>query len=265
MLKSALEKANAMGLFDLFKGGTKQRTSRVSERPTSAAVAAAKWAEKAGDKRAQNYDRQEALGALAAMGTAEAAAALLKRFTFNMDPSITDQEEKDVAYNGVLNAGKSAIEPVRAFAAKAESLAWPMKILKDLLGEDAYVEELTLWLSPWDTEYAKFIDPKLQILSSLAEYKHEKIMEAVQRFLEDVDEEARFRAVGAVLAQDDSSIVGALLDALAREESFRVKNKIVDGILAHGWRVPEERLAASRKALPAGYTLDAEGKLNKRD
>ena len=264
MLKTPLEKTSAMGLFDLFKGGSRQG-ARDSEKPTSAAVAAAKWAEKAGDKRAQNYDRQEALGALAEMGTAEAAAAILKRFTFKMDPSITDQEEKDVAYNGVLNAGKAAIEPVRAFAAKAESLAWPMKILKGLLDEDAFVEELTLWLSRWDTEYAKFIDPKLQILSSLAEYKHEKIMASAQRFLEDVDEEARFRAVGAVLAQDDPTSASALLDVLLQEESLRVKNKVVDGILARGWCVPEDRLATVRKALPSGYTVDAEGKLHKRD
>jgi HEAT repeat protein len=266
VLNSPLEKTNAMGLFDLFKGGNKGRGGHQSERPTSeAAVAAAKWAEKAGEKRAQNYDRQEALAALAEMGTAEAAAALLKRFTFKMDPSITDQEEKDTAYSGILQAGKAAIEPVRAFAAKAESLAWPMKILKDLLDENAYVEELILWLSRWDIEYAKFIDPKLQILSSLAEYKHEKIVESARRFLEDVDEEARFLAVGAVLAQDDSTITDPLLDALVQEESFRVKNKIVDGILAKGWRMPHERLVTVRKVLPSGYTVDAEGKLHKRE
>jgi hypothetical protein len=199
------------------------------------------------------------------MGTAEAAAALLKRFTFKIDPSITDEEEKDGAYNGVLNAGKAAIEPVRAFAAKAESLAWPMKILKDLLDENEYVEELILWLSRWDIEYAKFIDPKLHILSALAEYKHEKIMAATLPFLEDVNEEARFLAVGAVLAQDDEAAMGPLLDALVGEESFRVKNKIVDGLLARSWTVPDERRDAVRKALPAGYTINAQGTLRKRD
>src|ERR1700733_14560172 len=206
-----------MGLFDLFKSGGKKASGGDGVKG-SAATAAAKWAEKAGDKRAQNYDRQEALANLAEMGTAEAAAALLKRFTFTMDPSITDQEEKDGAYNGILNAGKAAIEPVRAFATKAESLAWPMKILKDLLEEEAYIEELLLWLSRWDTEYAKFIDAKLQMLSALSEYKHEKIAAAVLRFLEDVNEEARFHAVGAVLAQEDEACLGPLLDALAEEE-----------------------------------------------
>src|ERR1700728_2065404 len=118
-----------MGLFDLFKsGGSKGGKSSTNEKPSSAAAAAAKWAEKAADKRAQNYDRQEAIAALAEMGTAEAAAALLKRFTVNMEPSITDQEKKDGAYEGILAAGKAALDPVRAFAAKAESLAWPIKI-----------------------------------------------------------------------------------------------------------------------------------------
>jgi hypothetical protein len=258
-----------MGLFDLFKGSSKtskgSSASREGEKPNSAAVAAAKWAEAAANKRAQNYDRQEALASLAEMGTAEAAAALLKRFTFKIDPSITDQEEKDGAYNGVLNAGQAAIEPIRTFAAKAESLAWPIKILKGILDENALVEELLIWLSRWDTEYAKFIDPKLQLLSAMAEYKHEDIIEGTSRFLEDVDEEARFLAVGAVLAQDDPSTEGALLDALEAEESFRVKNKIVDGILARQWPVPEERQAQIRKVLPPGCTIDGEGKLHRRE
>jgi hypothetical protein len=256
-----------MGLFDLFKGGTKKDAggTRASERPTSAAAAAAKWAEAAGNKRAQNYDRQEALQNLAEMGTPEAVTALLKRFTFKMDPSITDQEEKEIAYSGILKAGQAAVDPIRAFAAKAESLAMPMKLMEEILEPDAYIEELIVWLSRWDTEYAKFIDPKLAILSALAEHKHEKILEATRRFLEDVDEDTRFLAVGAVLAQDDPNIVGALLDVLAAEESFRVKNKILDGIRAHGWAIPEERRAAIRKALPAGYTIDGEGRLHKRE
>ncbi len=247
-----------MGLFDRFKGGEKPKSSIPKDSP------AAKWAEKAGDKRAQNYDRTEALGHLAEMRTADAATALLKRFTFTMDPSITDQEEKELAYNGVLYAGKEAIEPVRAFALKAESLAWPMRILKELLEGDAYVEELLLWLSRWDTEYAKFVDPKIQVLKALEEHKHPKIREAVERFLLDVNEPARFHAVATTLAQEDPAAAGPLVDALLEEESFRVKNKILDGLFTRGWVVPEGQREALRKLLPPGYSLDAEGRLKRR-
>jgi hypothetical protein len=252
-----------MGLFDLFKGGNKSDKGK-SKSESDKASSAAKWAEKAGDKRAQNYDRQEAIATLAEMGTAEAAAALLKRFTFTMDPSITDQEEKDGAYNGILYAGKEAIEPVRTFAAKADSLAWPMKILKDLLDEEAYIEELLLWLSRWDTEYAKFIDPKLQILTALEDFKNPRIREAVEPFLEDVNEEARFHAVATTLAQEDQGSIAGLLQCLEQEESFRVKNKVVDGLLLRGWAIPEDARDKTRKVLPPGFTIDAEGKLRKR-
>ena len=145
------------------------------------------------------------------MATPEAAAALLRRFTFTMDPSITDQEEKDGAYQGVLAAGEAAVPAIRAFAAKAESLAWPIKLVKALLPEEAYVDELLLWLDRWDTEYAKFIDPKLQILAALEEFKDPKILAKVEPFLEDVNGDARFLAVGTVVAQDNESAVPALL------------------------------------------------------
>ena len=247
-----------MGLFDLFKGGKGDKDEKSKSSP------AAKWANAAGDKRAQNYDRQEAIQALADMGTADAAAALLRRFTFTIDPSITDQEEKDAAFNGMLAAGKAAVEPVRAFAAKAESLIWPMKFLKGILEEDEYVEELLTWLSKWDIEYSKFIDPKIQLLVELEDFHHENIRTAVEAFLEDVNETARFHAVATTLAQNNVESIPPLLKVLIDEESVRVRTKIADGFVARGWSVPEEKRDAIRKALPAGFTIGADGKMTKR-
>lgn len=247
-----------MGLFDLFKGKSKGDGEKKKSSP------AAKYAEAAANKRAQAYDRQEAIQELAKMGTADAAAALLKRFTFNADPSITDQEEKELAFEGILKAGKDAIEPVRAFAAKAESLAWPRRILKELLDEDELVEELLVWLSRWDTEYAKFIDPKLQILAALEDYKHPKIRAAVEPFLQDSSEPARFQAVATTLAQGDPECLGALLDAMIEEESVRIRTKIAEGLVAAGWAIPDERREPVRKVLPPQYSIDAAGAVLKR-
>ena len=64
-----------MGLFDLFKAGDKGSRAKASP--------AAKWAERI-DKRAQNYDRAEAITALSQMATADAVEVLLKRFSFHI-------------------------------------------------------------------------------------------------------------------------------------------------------------------------------------
>jgi HEAT repeat protein len=247
-----------MGLFDLFKGGGK-----AEKKPRAKSTPAAKWADRV-EKRAQNYDRQEAIQALSELGTADAVEVLLKRFTFHMDPSITDQEEKDAAFRGILRAGKAAVPPVRVFAARAESLAWPMKILKELLDENEYVDELLRWLSRWDTEYAKFADPKVQILVALEEHKHPHIREQVERFLVDVNEPARFHSVSTLLAQDDPAVVSALAKLLLDEESVRVRTKIAEGFATHGWALPIDERDAIRPLLPAPFSIDASGRVGKR-
>src|SRR6185369_7389316 len=106
--------------------------------------------------------------------------------------SITDQEEKELAFEGILAAGKDAIEPIRAFAAKAEGLNVPMRLLEKLLEEEELIDELIVWLSKWDTEYAKFVDPKLQLLQELSAHKNPKIRPAAEPFLQDFTEQARF-------------------------------------------------------------------------
>jgi hypothetical protein len=248
----------SMGLFDMFKGG-----SKVDGKPRPKGNPASKWADRV-EKRAQNYDRQEAIQALADMANADAVEVLLKRFSFHIDPSITDQEEKDAAFRGVIRAGRDALEPVRAYAAKAESLAWPMKIVKGLVDEGEYVEELLRWLAKWDTDYSKFVDPKVQILAELEEHKDGRIREGVERFLEDVNEPARFHAACSLLAQDDTAAVPALSRLVAAEESVRVKNKVAEGLVNRGWAIPEEERVEVRKALPTAYVLDGAGRVVKR-
>jgi hypothetical protein len=245
-----------VGLFDFFKSN-KDASGRKAN-------PADKWAERAGDKRAQNLDRQQALHELAQMGTAESAQALLKRFTFVVDPSITDQEEKELAFAGVIRAGDKAIDPIRTFAARAESLSYSMRLLRELVDEDSFVKELVGWLARWDTEYAKFIDPKLQLLSALEDFKHPDIAAAVTGFLEDVNETARFHAVGALLVQEDEATLAPLLDAFEADESVRVKARIADGIVARGWVVPDERRDTVRRALSYDYSINGEGRFQKR-
>jgi hypothetical protein len=250
-----------MGLFDLFKSKNKDAGGGGGKKKPSPA---AKWAEAAASKRAQAYDRQEAIQELSKLGTADAVEALLKRFTFATEPSITDQEEKQLAFEGILTAGKDAIEPVRAFAAKAEGLNWPMRILDELLDEDELVAELIVWLSKWDTEYAKFIDPKLQLLQKLGDHVNEKIRPAVEPFLEDVNEPARFNAVAAVLAQKHAESLGPLVTLLLDEESVRVRAKIADGLAALGWEIPDEQRDAVRKVLPPQFGVNGAGLITKR-
>jgi len=252
-----------MGLFDLFKA--KSDKGKPGTEPAAVGDKnVARLGKLAGGKHAQNYDRIESIDALAKVGTGEAAAALLKRFTFHIDPSITDQEEKEAAIRGVLAAGEAAIEPIRTFCLRAESLTWALKILKDLVPSDRYVEELIRLLERFDTEYTRNVDPKQQLIAELEHYNAPAVRPAVERFLEDSSEAIRFVAVATVFAQEDPASVTPLAKTLATEESVRVKNRLLEGLVARGWAIPEDQRDAVRAEIPAGYAIDPQGKVKRR-
>lgn len=239
-----------MGLFDLFR-----RKSETPGQQKKSERELARLARLVGDKMSQNYDRQEAIEQLSAMGTAQSAAFLLKRFSWTMEPSITDQEEKQAAAQGVVAAGETALETLRGYCVKAESLTWPLKILRQIVPEDRIVDELLGLLDEFDTEYVRNIEPKRQLLATLEEYPCAEVREAVEPFLTDISEPIRFGAVTATFAMDDPASVPALTEALQEEESLRVKNRIAQGLADRGWSIPSELRAVYEGALPPDFEL----------
>lgn len=272
-----------MGFFDFLK---KKEDGKKGSTPPPGDKKVAGHAKVVADKRAQTYDRMESLQALAEMRTADSAAALLKRFSFSIDPSITDQEEKEVAYFGIVEAGRpgelpkddearekvlaeaterrdKVVEAIRTYTERAEQLTWPLKVLRALLDDDDYRDELIDMLERFDIEYARNVEPKIQLLVALEEVPGEDSREVVEQFLEDVNETVRFHAAEATFAHGNAESAAALCKMIIAEESVRVKNKVAEGFMRRGWTVPADQREAVAKALrdTENYRLDAGGKV----
>jgi hypothetical protein len=231
------------------KGAGKGKTKEVSQREL------ARLARVVNNKMSQNYDRQEAIDQLSAMANVEGARALLRRFDFSMDPSIVDQDEKESAARGIAGAGIAALEPLHAYCARAESLTWPLKVLRQIVPADQIVSELLTLLDQFDTEYMRNPEPKIQLITLLGEYRTEEVREAVEPFLADVNESVRFHASGTVFSIGNPESAAPLIDALAEEESLRVKNRIARGLEQAGWVLPEELAQRADGVLPPGYGI----------
>lgn len=235
-----------MGLFSFFKGR--------EERPKGARDMA-RLERLIGNKLSQNYDRQEAIDELSRMADAASATVLLKRFDWNLDPSITDQEEKAACLTGIVAAGEAALEPLRRYCKKAESLTWPLKVLVEIVPEERVGEEMLALLDQFDTEYMRNPEPKVQLLQALEAYPSEDVRIAVEPFLNDASETARFTAANTVFAVNNAESVPALVAALEGEESLRVKNRIALGLAERGYAIPGELVETCKKSLPPGYAL----------
>lgn len=255
-----------MGLFDFL---TKKNSSpppadtKTSGRPAGDKNVA-RLGRVAADKLAQNYDRMEAIEALSRIHSGEAAAALLKRFSFSIEPSITDQEEKDIAFHGVVACGEAAIEPTLNYCEKAESLTWPLKILKEVLSGERYVEEIVDLLDAHDTDWSRNVDPKLHLIRALEGQKNPEVQEVLLRFLEDVSEPVRFQTAIALFSLEDQEVLPKIFEKAVEEESTRFVVKVADSLAARDWRVPgefREPFARALRTSPAGYEVAEDGRI----
>jgi len=254
-----------MGLFDLFSKKSAAAPAAEGEQPKGASAKSkgkevsarelGRLARVVSNKLSQNYDRQEAIEQLGALGSVDAARALLRRFDFTMEPSITDQDEKEAAARGIAAAGMAALEPIHAYCARAESLTWPLKVLRQIIPPDQIVDELLTLLDLFDTEYMRNPEPKIQLITMLGDYRENEVREAVEPFLGDVNEAVRFHASGTLFSIGDIRSADPLLTALAEEESLRVKNRIARGIEQAAWTLPPELAERANAALPPGYVV----------
>ncbi len=216
-----------------------------------------KFAQRVANKRSQSPDRWEAIKALGAMKTPEAIDALLIRFTYTTDPSITDQEEKDATFEIIKDASEMAVEPVKRFLRRAESLGWPLKLLEHLLSEEDVLGELLALVQSMDTEYERDPQRKIQVLAVLEERHDPRIGPVVERFLDDVNETTRFYTVGVLVSQPNAeSYKERLVELLAKEESVRVRARILDTFAQEQWSLGT---LAKGISLPSNYQLDNHG------
>lgn len=240
-----------MGLFDLF-AKKKSGAPKVSQRELL------RLERLVGNKLSQNIDRQESIRTLCGMGTRESAAILLKRFNWMLDPSITDQEEKESCVAGIVAAGNAALEPIRSYTKRAESLMWPIKALKQILSGEALTEELLSMLDQFDTEYVRNVEPKVQLITELADHPTPDVRVALLPFLQDASEPVRFQTTTSLFAIGDAESTAGLVSALEGEESRRVKNRITQGLSERGWPIPEALREACARSLPDGFRLDGD-------
>lgn len=238
-----------MGLFDVFKGGGGGLSKHIT---------------RVANKRAQKHERWESIQTLAADGSEEAIRALLTRFTIRVDPSITDGEEKNEAFRGIVKQGDAALGPVRDFLESSDTLGWPLKILREIQSEEEVNTTLLELLANMDTEYERDPQKKIDLIASFEESKDPRIVDAVTRFLEDMNETVRFHTVGAILHQEEAEAAReALTNAFLVEESVRVRMRILDGFIERGWTLEDVKDEASKR-LPMGYTLGKKGEVRKK-
>ncbi|MCG5052544.1 MAG: HEAT repeat domain-containing protein [Myxococcales bacterium] len=245
-----------MGLLDIFKSKD-ERAEKSREKAIARSL----------NKYAQSPDRLRALEALAQDGSEEALFGMLRRFGFQYDKSIDDEQEKEWVFETLAGKGDKALAPVRRYLKSADSVSWPLRLLSQIAASrQQEVEVLGEVLERHEPGYERDPTKKIQILTHLGQIKEAGISKLVAPYLEDMDEGVRYAAAEALLRhKEEATSRTALLTVFVSEgeDSVRLRRRIAEGFADLGWSTGELRAAVEAK-LPDGFQLDKAGHVQKK-
>ncbi|HEX9102286.1 MAG TPA: HEAT repeat domain-containing protein [Polyangia bacterium] len=243
-----------MGFLDLFGGGKGRLAKHIA---------------RARNKDAQSADRFSSLEVLRDDGSPEAVEGLLSRFTIRYDKSIEDEQEKQFVFDELTKMGSAILPPLQKHLRNAESISWGLKVLHEVAAGDAAWPILADLCERNDNTYTRDPSKKIQLLVYLGEQSDPRAVKALVPYLTDMDEGVRFVTVEALLRHKDAETAREpLLNLLTneKEESRRIKRRIIDGFADLGWDVKGfsgtvEKMLAD---LLPGARLDNHGKIKRK-
>lgn len=203
--------------------------------PEKVAKLRAKVVQKYGDAAA----RQKAIDSLAEMDIPEATAALVARFTINVDPATTDADEKEHVFNLITDRGDKAVEPVKNFLLTNDAASsWALKILAAILPEQEAIGVAISVLEKMGAGYSRDPERKLVMMHYLEDKEDPRIVGAVLPFVDDMEDDVRITAVKLLSKRKDERAREPLLQLLTNPDiARRVQTAAINGLHEAGFGV----------------------------
>ena len=176
-------KARAVGILDFIK-------------PKSALEKAAKQVK---EEYAQPDYRRGAMDKLLELGTPEAYAALLERFTVKANGQIADEQEKKELVEELVKLGDRAIPPLETFLAeKKKSLTFPLRAYVRIRGRDAATEDLLGFLKARDPLDHRSTEAKVALIDALADLLDPPQVSELYPYLDDHHDDVQAAVIEVV-------------------------------------------------------------------
>lgn len=188
---------------------------------------------KATNKLSQQVDRWAALEKLKEDGGDEALFGLCKRFGITSMKGVEDEAEKNWVVDTLVGLGDKALPPLVRYMAKAEQLAFPLRVLERVAPREKVLEVADSLFASEPPGYVRMPERRIDLIRWFSEWKPATDDEVVARlspYVADFDENSRFAAIDGMAGRDPAKIGPPLIAALIRpeEESGRIKRTIVE-------------------------------------
>ncbi len=201
-----------------------------------------KLAERVTNPLAQSLDRWGAMEKLRDKGDEEAIYALCKRFSITADKTIEDQQEKDWTVATLVALGQDrALPPLRRYMKNAKQLGYALKVLGQITTEDTIFEVIDEILADEEPGYVRDPKRRIDIIEWLGQCdaNPKEIVARVLPYVEDFDENVRFKSIETITYKPDPSAAETICRAMVRseEESKRFQVRCAELLAEKAWPV----------------------------
>jgi hypothetical protein len=208
--------------------------------------------------------RVAAMERVASWRTAEAAAALLRRFTVQTPQASMDLDEKQYAVKLLVHMGKVSVEPILSFLRMEPDVTHPAAALKQILPPDEFHENITGILRSLSGGYTRWPEAKAVLISQLSDEAFAKVRETVFTFLNDEDDDVCIAAIDCLARNGDETVREELLETFFHAESRpRVRGRILDHFYEREWPVKGFR-KKMEEAISMPYYLTSKGTIKRK-
>lgn len=204
-----------------------------------------KLVERANNTVSQSSDRWMAMEKLRDDGSDEALFALCKRFSFTYNKIIEDQQEKDWTVASLVSLGEPALGPLRRYMKSAKNLGYPLQILGKITSEEKVFEVIDELLEDEEPGYVRDPMRRIDIIEWLGAWsaKAGEVVPRVLPYVEDFDENVRFKSLETISQKPDPSAAETLCRAMVNkeEESQRFQVRCAEILSEQGWPVKSHK------------------------
>jgi hypothetical protein len=208
--------------------------------------------------------RVAAMERLSSWRTAEAAAALLRRFTIQTPQASMDLEEKQYTVRLLVNMQKVACEPILRHLRTEPDVTWPVRALREILPSDEYHAALTRLLDDFSSGYTRWPEAKSVLIEHLADEAFAQVRDTVLRFLDDEDDDVCIAAIDYLVRNQDEEVRGSIIELfLAAGERPRVRGRILEHLCEKEWQVKGYRKRVE-EIIELPYYLTSRGTVKRK-
>lgn len=200
---------------------------------------------------------------LAEMGTPEALRALLDRFQITVSPSVQDEEEKEQVLDWIVHHGETAIPPLMQFLKTERQVYWPLRALRQILGQEELISRLEELLRfHWENPPAS-PEPQAQMIRALGDLHSPGLEEVVRLHLQARDDDIRLASMDYLLDRPEEDVRDAILQCyLESEDRPRIRAHILESLEKKKWSVRGYR-PGFEETLPEDYALTRDGQIRR--